>query len=86
MVVGFIFRKLNFSRLIILVFLRKANVAKNRTIPHSEFTIDGTVIPIGDRPKNSPEIAAKLKLKAADNTACSTQSSFPSWKRKLIRQ
>jgi hypothetical protein len=61
-----------------LIFLRNAKDAKIRTIMLSEFMIDATFIPIGDKPRNSPETPARLKLKATDSTNCSTRSSLPS--------
>ncbi|MEM2108270.1 MAG: hypothetical protein QXL10_03180 [Candidatus Bathyarchaeia archaeon] len=52
----------------------------------SETIIEGTVIPIGDRPRNSPEMPTMLKLSATDNTAFSTKSNLPSWNMTLTRQ
>jgi len=55
-------------------------------MPLSETVIELTVMPIGDKPRNSPEIPAMLKLSATDSTAVSARSSFPSWKSRLIKQ
>ncbi len=44
------------------------------------------VIPIGDNPKNSPDIPAMAKLSATDKTAFSTKSSFPSLNKRFTRQ
>lgn len=52
----------------------------------SETIIEGTVIPIGDKPKKSPETPTMLKLRATDSTAFSTKSSLPSWNRTVARQ
>ena len=60
------------------VFFITAKRAKITAIALSETVIERTVIPIGDKPKNKPDMPAMLKLKATDNTTFSTRSSFSS--------
>jgi len=52
----------------------------------SESVIEAKVNPIGDIPKNKPEIPAKLKLNATDRTIISAKSNLPSSNRKFMRQ
>ena len=62
--------------MIALIFLAKATKAKTRTNAVSEYVIDVKLIPIGDSPRNKPTSPSKPKLKATDNTNCSTKSSL----------
>ncbi|MCW4045808.1 MAG: hypothetical protein NWE94_09875 [Candidatus Bathyarchaeota archaeon] len=59
-----------------LLFLNSATAAKTKTIALSETLIEVNVIPIGDKPKNSPDKPTILKLSATDKTTVSTKSSL----------
>jgi len=52
----------------------------------SEMVSEAVVMPIGDNPRNSPDIPAMLKLSATEKTAFSTMSSFPSLNKRFTRQ
>ncbi len=52
----------------------------------SACVIDETLMPIGDNPRNNPEIPAIAKLSATERTRVSGKSNLPSGKRKLARQ
>jgi len=52
----------------------------------SVYVIELVLIPIGDSPRNNPEMPAMLKLNAIESTAISTMSSLPSGKIRLSRQ
>jgi len=53
----------------------------------TETLIEVKFIPIGDNPKNKPDIPTMLKLNATDNTAFSTESSlFSAGNKTLTRQ
>ena len=69
-----------------LVFFRKTIIDMNMTKLQRAYVIEFRLIPIGDSPRNSPDIPAMLKLNATERTDCSTMSSFPFWKIKLTRQ
>ncbi len=53
-------------------------MANTTTIELSDSVMDSTVMPMDDKPMNRPEIPAKLKLNATDNTSSSTMSNLPS--------